>query len=140
MAVSPDSAFTCQASWFCCGASWGPCGSHGGGACGNCNSGSLQCAWPNTSASCLSITQPGACGDSLARQGCGHTFYVASLCSGKQISVGISDCGPNAHEFCGQQSCCSGKCGTDRLLDLTAAAFSSLASLSSGVTAVSIHS
>jgi hypothetical protein len=72
-----------EMSWFCCGASWGPCGSAGGGACGNCNSGSHQCAWPDASAGCFNITRPHQCGESLARRTCGHVFSVTSQCSGR---------------------------------------------------------
>jgi hypothetical protein len=136
----PASATTCEASWFCCGAAWGPCSAAGGGACGNCNSSSMQCAWPYTSASCLSITQPGDCGTSLVEWGCGHTFYIQGLCNSANITVKIADCGPHTNDWCGEQHCCGGKCGTNRLIDLTPAAYSKVASLSTGLTAISVHS
>jgi len=140
LGVNPLTPFTSEASWFCCGAAWGPCGAHGGGACGTCKSGSMQCAWPNASAACFNETRPDTCGDGLARLGCGHGFSVTGVCSGTAISVSIADCGPNTQLWCGEQTCCNGTCGTDRLIDLTPAAFSAIASLSSGRTAVSVHS
>lgn len=140
LGITPDYPFQSEASWFCCGTAWGPCGSAGHGACGTCNSGSLQCAWPNISSSCVSVTNPGACGDSMAQLACGHTLYVTSLCNSKQVTVHIADCGPNVQMFCGEQTCCNGHCAHDRLIDLTPAAFSSIASLSSGLTAVSVSS
>lgn len=140
MPENPNVTATSEASWFCCGAAWGPCGSAGGGACGNCNSSSHQCAWPNTSASCFNITRPDLCGEDLLRWGCGHTFFVSSLCSGAKVTVTIADCGPSTSEFCGEKTCCGGSCATDRLLDLTPSAFSVIASLSNGLTPVSVHS
>jgi len=62
---SPATPVTCEASWFCCGTAWGPCASAGGGACGNCKSGSLQCAWPYTSQACFNETRPDQCGQDL---------------------------------------------------------------------------
>lgn len=125
-------------SWFCCGASWGPCGSAGGGACGNCNSGSMQCAWPNASSACFNITRPDECGESLARHGCGASIYVAHWCTGACAHVSVADCGPNTHEFCGESVCCNGQCRTNRDVDLTPAAYSLIASLSTGVAPVAI--
>jgi rare lipoprotein A (peptidoglycan hydrolase) len=74
----------------------------------------------------------------MALLGCGHTLSVVSMCNGKSVSVQIADCGPASYEFCGEKTCCGGKCGTDRLIDLTPSAFSSIASLSSGLTAVTV--
>jgi hypothetical protein len=123
-----------EMSWFCCGNAWGPCGSTGHGACGTCNSGSHQCAWPNTSDACFGITRPDQCGESLARRVCGHVFYVTNRCNGACVSVKIADCGPDTNSFCGERRCCSnGKCGTNRIIDLTASAYSAIASLSSGL-------
>lgn len=127
-----------EASWFCCGAAWGPCGSAGGGACGNCSSSRHQHAWPTVSSACTSITDPGACGVSLTQRGCGFVHYVTNLCNGKEVSSSIADCGPNTHLFCGEKSCCGSSCGTNRLIDLTASAFSAIASLSSGLVPVKI--
>src|ERR1700742_1244118 len=90
----PRAPTSAETSWFCCGAAWGPCGSAGGGACGNCQSGSMHCAWPNTSDNCFAITRPDTCGDNLLRQTCGHTFFVKGLCGTTEISVKIADCGP----------------------------------------------
>lgn len=141
MASDIDAATTAECSWFCCGTAWGPCGSTGRGACGTCNSGSLQCAWPNTSDACFSITRPDRCGDTLLRRTCGHTFFVTSRCNGKQVTVKIADCGPQTDLWCGERTCCGGSnCSTDRLLDLTPAAYSRIASLSSGLTSISVHS
>jgi hypothetical protein len=122
-----------EMSWFCCGSSWGPCGSAGGGACGTCNSGSHQCAWPHASDACYAITQPNVCGHNLSLRGCGHTFYITNRCNGSCVSATVADCGPNTHQFCGEQHCCGSTCGTDRLIDLTPSAFSAIASLSAGL-------
>ena len=144
MAAPPDvgamAPTTAETSWFCCGAGWGPCGSAGGGACGNCQSGSRHCAWPNTSDACFDITRPDKCGDNLLRRTCGHTFYVEHLCGNTEIAVRIADCGPQTDWWCGEQSCCSGNCATNRLLDLTPSAYSAIGNLSSGVMPVRIRS
>lgn len=138
MPVQPNYAFTSEGSWFCCGSSWGPCGSAGHGACGTCNSSSHQCAWPNISSACFDVTRPDRCGDNMASLGCGHSLSVTGVCTGKTVSVTIADCGPASYEFCGERTCCGGHCGTDRLIDLTPAAFSAIASLSSGLTVVTV--
>ena len=49
------------------------------------------------------------------------------------MSASVADCGPNTQEFCGEQNCCGSTCATDRLIDLTPAAFSTIADLSSGL-------
>src|ERR1700742_3769069 len=102
----PRAPTSAETSWFCCGASWGPCGSAGGGACGNCSSGSHQCAWPNTSANCFNVTRPDPCGGSPPRRTCGHVFYVTNQCNGSCVSVSIADCGPDTNSFCGERTCC----------------------------------
>ncbi|WP_020666902.1 RlpA-like double-psi beta-barrel domain-containing protein [Amycolatopsis nigrescens] len=129
-----------EASWFCCGPAWGRCSAAGGGACGNCKSGSYHCAWPNASQACFDITRPDRCGDTLTRRGCGHTFYVKHLCGTKEIGVKIADCGPDTDRWCGEQKCCSGKCATNRLIDLTPAAFSAIGSLDAGLIPVQFRS
>ena len=128
----------CETTWFCCGNSWGPCGGAGHGACGTCNSGSYQCAWPNLSDACWDITRPGQCGRSPVRHGCGHAFSVRHLCHTKEITVRIADCGPHTNDWCGERSCCNGNCASDRLLDLTPAAFSAIGSLSAGLLPCSV--
>ena len=120
-------------SWFCCGNAWGPCGGTGHGACGTCNSGSHQCAWPHASSACYSLTNPPACGISLPAYGCGHKFYVYNPCNGACVAVTIADCGPATDQFCGETKCCGSLCRSNRILDLTASAFSSIASLSAGI-------
>lgn len=137
-----ETPFNCESTWFCCGNAWGPCGSTGHGACGTCNSGSLQCAWPNLSDACFSITRPDRCGRTgLLRHGCGHTFTITSRCNSNSVNAKIADCGPQTDLFCGEQDCCSnGLCAKDRLMDLTPAAFSRLASLSAGKIAVQVSS
>ncbi|NUR26273.1 MAG: hypothetical protein HOV83_10570 [Catenulispora sp.] len=127
-----------EASWFCCGTAWGPCGSAGGGACGNCSSSKHQHAWPAASSACLSITNPAACGVGLTQRGCGFVHYVTNRCNGKEVASSIADCGPNTHQFCGEKSCCGSTCGTNRLVDLTASAFSAISSLSNGLIPVKI--
>src|SRR5205085_646043 len=124
---------TGEMSWFCCGSSWGPCGSAGGGACGNCDSGSHQCAWPYASSACFQVTRPDLCGLNLTQRSCGHVFSVTNLCNSKSVSVSIADCGPATSSFCGEQSCCGGTCASNRLIDLTPSAFSAIGSLSSGL-------
>ncbi|MGA8117956.1 MAG: hypothetical protein WCA46_30340 [Actinocatenispora sp.] len=131
--AQPFEPATGEMSWFCCGSAWGPCGSAGGGACGTCNSGSHQCAWPNASAACYAITQPYACGHNLAQRGCGHVFTITNQCNGSAVTASVADCGPNTHQFCGERNCCGSACGTDRMIDLTPSAFSAIASLSSGL-------
>lgn len=131
-------ALTGEMSWFCCGNSWGPCGTAGHGACGTCNSGSYQHAWPNTSAACLDITRPDRCGISLSRRGCGFRHYTTNRCNGKRIGTTIADCGPQTDLFCGERACCGSVCGTNRIIDLTPAAYSQIASLSSGLQPCSV--
>jgi hypothetical protein len=122
-----------ETTWFCCGNAWGPCGSTGHGACGTCNSGSYQHAWPNTSDACHSITNPEACGESLTRRGCGFKHYTTNRCNGKKIGTTIADCGPQTDLWCSERTCCGSACGSHRIIDLTPAAFSAIASLSSGI-------
>lgn len=131
-------AFTGEASWFCCGNAWGPCGATGHGACGTCNSGSRQHAWPNVSSACWNITRPDLCADDLTQRGCGFVHYTTNLCNGLRVGTSIADCGPNTHLFCGERTCCGSSCGTNRVIDLTPAAFSAIASLSNGLLPVSI--
>jgi hypothetical protein len=128
------------ASWFCCGNAWGPCGTAGHGACGTCNSGSFQHAWPNTSDACFAITRPDACGEMLNRRTCGFTHFTTNLCNGRRVGTTIADCGPQTDLFCGQTVCCGGtNCTWNRLIDFTPAAFSAIGSLSSGVLPVLIE-
>lgn len=122
-----------EMSWFCCGNGWGPCGSTGHGACGTCNSGSRQHAWPNASSACWSITRPDACGRSMSRRGCGFRHRITNICNGQSVVTSIADCGPRTRSFCGERSCCGGSCARDRVVDLTASAYSAIASLSTGI-------
>ncbi|MCP2324587.1 hypothetical protein HDA40_003094 [Hamadaea flava] len=122
-----------EVSWFCCGSSWGPCGSAGHGACGTCNSGSRQHAWPNTSDACHAITNPEACGEGLARRTCGFRHYTTNRCTGQKVGTTIADCGPQTDLFCGERTCCGSVCGSNRVIDLTPAAFSAISSLSYGL-------
>ena len=127
-------AHTGEMSWFCCGNSWGPCGTAGHGACGTCNSGQHQHAWPNSSAACFNITRPDLCGyTDLSRRACGFVHYTTNLCSGKTVATSIADCGPNTHLFCGERTCCGSNCASNRLIDLTPSAFSAIADLSNGL-------
>ncbi|MFC4589578.1 septal ring lytic transglycosylase RlpA family protein [Sphaerisporangium corydalis] len=122
-----------EVSWFCCGTAWGPCSTTGRGACGTCNSGSMQHAWPNTSDNCLAITHPDTCGVGLSRRTCGFNHRTTALCSGASVVTSIADCGPQTDLFCGERSCCGATCASNRLIDLTPAAFSQIASLSAGL-------
>ncbi|MCF6467695.1 hypothetical protein FAF44_04610 [Nonomuraea sp. MG754425] len=127
-----------EVSWFCCGTAWGPCSSTGKGACGTCNSGSLQHAWPNTSDACWAITRPDSCGVSLTRRTCGFRHRITALCTGASVVTAIADCGPQTDLFCGERSCCGATCASNRLIDLTPAAYTQIASLSSGLRPVEI--
>ena len=138
--VEPNAPATGETSWFCCGAAWGPCGSTGKGACGTCNSGSRQCAWPNASDACFNITRPDQCGENLLRRTCGHTFFVRNLCGTTEIAVSIADCGPHTNFWCGERACCGGSCASNRILDLTPSAFSAIGNLSSGKIPMGVHS
>ncbi|HIV57664.1 MAG TPA: septal ring lytic transglycosylase RlpA family protein [Candidatus Stackebrandtia faecavium] len=126
-------ALTGEFSWFCCGNSWGPCGSAGTGACGTCHSANAQHAWPNASSACFNITRPDKCGVNLARRTCGHKHTTTNLCTGKSITTAIADCGPQTDLWCGERNCCGSSCGTNRIIDLTAAAYSAIANLDSGL-------
>ncbi|HEX5541979.1 MAG TPA: hypothetical protein VFX60_10545 [Micromonospora sp.] len=123
-----------EVSWFCCGNSWGPCSATGTGACGTCHSGNYQHAWPNTSDACYNITRPDRCGISgLSRRGCGFLHYTTNQCNGARVGTRIADCGPRTERFCGERTCCGSTCGTNRVIDLTPAAYSAIASLSTGL-------
>lgn len=127
-----------EMSWFCCGTAWGPCGGAGRGACGTCNSGSRQHAWPNASQACWDITRPDVCGRSMSRRGCGFRHRTRNLCNGASVVTSIADCGPRTRSFCGERSCCGSNCGRDRIVDLTASAYSVIASLSTGLRPCSV--
>ncbi|ASW57559.1 hypothetical protein [Plantactinospora sp. KBS50] len=127
-----------EVSWFCCGNSWGPCGTAGHGACGTCNSGSYQHAWPNTSDACFAITRPDSCGMGLSRRTCGFRHYTTNRCNGSRIGTTIADCGPQTDLFCGETTCCGSACGSNRIIDLTPAAYSAIASLSTGLRPCSV--
>ncbi|MBF9133475.1 hypothetical protein I0C86_31620 [Plantactinospora sp. S1510] len=132
-------AVTGEVSWFCCGSAWGPCASTGRGACGTCTSGNFQHAWPNASAACLAITRPDTCGTSLSRRTCGFVHYTTNLCNGARVGTSIADCGPQTDLFCGERACCGSSCGTNRIIDLTPAAYSAIASLSTGLRPCSVN-
>ena len=125
-------AFNCEVTWFCCGSAWGPCGSTGRGACDTCDSSFRQHAWPHMSRACRNITRPDRCGRSLTRRGCGFEHRTRNRCNGLSVVTSIADCGPHTDRFCGEQSCCGSTCSEDRMIDLTAAAYSVIASLSTG--------
>ena len=131
-------AVTGEMSWFCCGNAWGPCGSTGRGACGTCNSGSRQHAWPYASQACWDITRPDQCGINLTRRSCGFRHRTTNLCNGSAVTTSIADCGPRTRSFCGERSCCGSNCASNRLIDLTPAAYSVIASLSTGLRPVSV--
>jgi hypothetical protein len=65
---------------------------------------------------------------------------VTSRCSGKCVSVSIADCGPDTNSFCGERTCCGSVCATNRIIDLTASAYSAIASLSTGLSPARIDS
>ncbi|GAB2904273.1 septal ring lytic transglycosylase RlpA family protein [Streptomyces mayteni] len=139
MTRATDALWAGETTWFCCGASWGPCGAAGGGACGDCRADGDHAAWPHLSESCWELTRPDLCGEhDLPRRGCGSVLTVSHQCTGAAVTVTVSDCGPRTREFCGEGVCCEGDCRTNRVLDLTPAAFAALGSLDSGVLPVVI--
>ena len=103
-------AVTGEVSWFCCGNAWGPCGSTG----------------------------HGACGVNLSRRTCGFLHYTTNRCNGLRVGTRIADCGPQTDLFCGERTCCGSACGTNRIIDLTPAAYSVIASLSTGLRPCSV--
>lgn len=129
-----------ESTWFCCGGGWGPCAPTGGGACGNCQSGSYHAAWPNASQACYNITRPDLCAGEggIPRRGCGSVMNVRHSC-GATVCVTITDCGPRTHSWCGEAACCNGGCNTNRIFDLTPAAFSAIGNLNSGKIPVWIY-
>jgi hypothetical protein len=126
-------------TWFCCGGGWGPCGSAGTGACGTCQSSSHMGAWPNLTSACWNVTRPDLCGENMPRRGCGSVLNVKHQCSGATVCITLADCGPNTHQFCGEEVCCNGACRTNRVLDLTPSAFSAIGNLDSGSLPVWIY-
>jgi hypothetical protein len=126
-------------SWFCCGNAWGRCGAAGTGACGTCQSSQKMAAWPNLSPACLSVTNPGACGVSLPEYDCGHTLRVHCRCLSNDVCVTFADCGPDTQLFCGDTACCGSDCQSNRVIDLTPAAFSVLGSLDAGILPVHLY-
>lgn len=138
MACGTSHVWSGECSWFCCGGGWGPCGSAGTGACGTCQSSQHMAAWPNASAACWNVTNPGACGENMPRRGCGAGLRVAHWCSGAAVCVTIADCGPNTQMFCGESVCCNGSCRTNRVIDLTPSAFAQIGNLDSGLIPVTI--
>ncbi|AXE82231.1 MULTISPECIES: RlpA-like double-psi beta-barrel domain-containing protein [Streptomyces] len=139
MACGSTSLWAGETSWFCCGNAWGPCSSAGGGACGNCQSSAHHGAWPNASQACWNITRPDLCGENIPRRGCGAVMNVKHQCSGATVCITITDCGPRTKDWCGEATCCNGTCRTNRVLDLTPAAFSAIGNLSSGKLPVYIY-
>jgi hypothetical protein len=141
MAKKPPGGASGLATWFCCGR---PSGSNcptpnTTGACGTCQNTIHGCAWPNISAACLAFDNPGACGVHPARFPCGHRFTVTNRCSGRAVGVTIVDCGPQTNLFCHVTHCCGTTCGSNRIVDLTPAAFSAIASLAVGVLPASVR-
>ncbi|CAM3510292.1 hypothetical protein [Stackebrandtia soli] len=126
-------ALTGEFSWFCCGNGWGPCGTTGTGACGTCHSGNLQHAWTNASDACFAITRPDKCGINIARRTCGHRHTTTNRCNGAAVATTIADCGPQTDLWCGERSCCGSVCEHSRVIDLTPAAYSRIANLSTGL-------
>lgn len=129
------------ATWFCCG---DPSGSNcptsnTTGACGTCQNTILGCAWPNISDACLAFDDPGACGVDPARLGCGTALTIVNRCTGGSVGVTIVDCGPQVNLFCNTTHCCGTVCGSNRIVDLTPAAFSAIADLAVGVLPASVQ-
>ncbi|MFF0345528.1 hypothetical protein [Kribbella sp. NPDC004875] len=62
----------------------------------------------------------------MSRRTCGYRHAITNLCTGKRVTSSIADCGPQTDLFCGQRGCCGGTCATNRLVDLTPAAFTAI--------------
>ncbi|WP_243740696.1 septal ring lytic transglycosylase RlpA family protein [Streptomyces sp. 8K308] len=91
------------------------------------------------SQACWELTRPDLCGESgIPARGCGSVLNVRHQCTGATVRVAIADCGPRTSGFCGEQACCDDTCLTNRVLDLTPAAFSAIGSLDSGLLPVVI--
>ncbi len=130
------------ATWFCCGSAYSPyCSSAGSGACGTCDSHSLQCAWPNLSGGFSPASYATSCRPDLPQYSCGTQLYVYDYCNNlSQVCVTIADHGPFTDNFCGQSSPCRSDIGcADRIIDLTPAAFATINSLSNGRTLVQVR-
>jgi hypothetical protein len=69
----------------------------------------------------------------MSRRTCGFRHYTTNRCTGQKVGTTIADCGPQTDLFCGERTCCGSTCGSNRLIDLTPAAFSRIASLSNGL-------
>ncbi|HXG21291.1 MAG TPA: RlpA-like double-psi beta-barrel domain-containing protein [Methylomirabilota bacterium] len=116
------------------------------GACGNCQSYNNQCAWPNISDACKNLTQPQNCNENPSRYGCGTAITVTICGPLKSVTATIADCGPRTKDFCGQSKlCCYDPSrppyffyAGNRLIDLTPAAFSAIATLDSGIVPVGL--
>lgn len=126
------------ASWFCCGSAWGSrCGASGGGKCGNCDSHSLQYAWPYVAPppGGSTCTKTGTC-RTLQEYSCGTSQSVYSPCTGVTINPQLADCGPLLSALCSTtKNDCAGYVG--RIIDLTPSAFTALGlNLDSGLGSV----
>lgn len=111
-------------SWFCCGPLGypGACGAAGNGACGDCNSESYQCAWQY-----LNGYPTQYCGQG-APESCGSALSIAAPCYSTGVTVNVADHGPGA---CSGQTQCYPL--SNRIIDLTPAAFVNLAPLDYGL-------
>ncbi|MEV5967347.1 hypothetical protein AB0L70_36600 [Kribbella sp. NPDC051952] len=74
----------------------------------------------------------------MSRRTCGFRHSTTHLCTGKRVVTSIADCGPQTDLFCGERACCGGSCASNRILDLTPAAFSAITSLNAGLIPASI--
>lgn len=130
-----------QATWFCCGTEGYPgtcCPCQGGlcidcpttGACGTCHSDSWGCAWQN-----LAGFPPAYCG-MTTQFSCGQNIWVFNHCSGTGIQVPVTDHGPGACTGPASQDCAA---ATNRIIDLTPAAFVQLGDLALGTFSVQVQ-
>jgi|GEM_PF-1252173 hypothetical protein len=126
------------ASWYCCGSIYSPfCRTiMNSGACGTCDNYSIACAWPNLAGFSPS-NYAAVCRPNLPLFSCGQTIRLVSYCNGNNLYPYIADHGPFTDHFCGVNPPCRPDfpCN-DRIIDLTPAAFMSIASISDGVTKV----
>jgi len=131
-----------QATWFCCGTEGypmsccpciqAPCNDCNppNGACGTCHTDSWGCAWQNVTG-----YPPAYC--SMSTQfACGQGIWVFSHCSGVGIQVPVTDHGPGACTGIVAQDCAA---ATNRIIDLTPAAFAQLRDLSFGTFSVQVQ-
>lgn len=122
------------ASYFCCGGVQGchsNCSDKGSnGACGDCKSTNLQCAWPTIPGCDYTCGHScNSCCTSLPQLPCGKQVTFENLCNSRSVAATVVDCGPCVR--------CVGGVGCDNYktvkFDLTPCAFSAIGDLATGL-------